>query len=148
MNPTFWLLIPGLFIPVWLLILLVVSWASGWSTLGQRYRATEMPQGEKFRMQFASFGWLDYNGCLTIVVAPDGIYLALWWMFRFAHPALLLPWSSLHVEKIKATGWVKQVTIHVDDPPVARVKLPLRILDAAQRLRPDLTGTFLTPHNP
>jgi hypothetical protein len=101
-----------------------------------RYRATDVPEGRRFRMQHIAFGWLGYNGCVTIIVSPDGVYLALWPPFRFSHPALLIPWSALHVVRIKSSGWSKEAKLTIEDPPLASLKLPYKVIEAAQELAP------------
>jgi hypothetical protein len=120
----------------WLGILEVISRAGGWKRVGQRYAATSVPEGRRFSMQHIAFGWVDYNGCLTIIVAPEGIFLSLWQPFRFSHPNLLIPWSVLHVLKVKATGWTKEVKLAIEEPALAKVKLPYKIVEAAQELLP------------
>jgi hypothetical protein len=37
----------------------------------------------------------NYGSCLTLGTNPRGFYLATLWMFRFGHPALLIPWEDI-----------------------------------------------------
>jgi hypothetical protein len=135
---TFWLLAAiaffyGLF---WIGLLELLSRLGGWKRGAARYRATDAPQGRRFRMQHIAFGWLDYNGCVTIIVSPDGVYLSLWPPFRLSHPALLIPWSALHAIKIKSSGWFPQAKLAIDEPPLASLTLPYKVIEAAQELAP------------
>jgi hypothetical protein len=136
--PPLLILIATGFVLFWMALLELLSRASGWKRVAQRYRALTVPEGQKFSMQHCAFGWADYNGCVTIIVAPEGVYLALWPPFRLSHPPLLIPWSALHVLKVKPTGWVKEVKLAIDDPPLARLTLPYKIVEAAQGLLPTL----------
>jgi hypothetical protein len=123
----------------WVVLLELISRAGGWKRVAQQYRATTLPEGRTFTMQHCAFSWVDYNGCLTIVVSAEGVYLRLWPPFRFSHPALLIPWSALHVLKVRATGWSKEVKLAIDEPAIATMKLPFKVVEAAQGLMPAST---------
>jgi len=121
-------------IGVWYIVGVGLARAGGWSALAQRYQAAGAPDGKKFSMQSVGFGWVDYNGGITIRVSSQGLYLATWSFLLVGHPPLLIPWASLQVLKVRETFWKKDVTLAVDDPPIARIRLPLRIIEAAQGL--------------
>jgi len=76
--------------------------AWGWSILAGQYTAPHVPEGKKFSMQSIAFGWVEYNGCLTIVVvAEEGRYLSTWpfSMSTSAGPSCsgnCAKWVSLH----------------------------------------------------
>jgi hypothetical protein len=122
------------FVLFWIGLLETLSRLTGWKRVAGPYRATAVPEGRRFRMQHIAFGWADYNGCVTIIVAAEGLYLSLWPPFRFGHPALLIPWSALHALKLKSSGWFKEAKLNIDDPPLATLKLPYKIIEAAQEL--------------
>jgi hypothetical protein len=128
-----WLVLP-LFLCVWCAVCLMVAWAGGWSRLARSYRAAGKPAGRSFWMQSARIGWVDYNGCLTIRVSQDGLYLSVWPLLRLAHPPLLLPWSALQVLAVRDRWWSRAVTLAVGTPPQARLRLPLHVVDAARDL--------------
>jgi hypothetical protein len=127
-------------LPLALLTLLAVCAAmarlGGWGSLALRYRAGAEPEGTTFRMQSARFGWVDYNGCLKVVVARAGLYLAPFPLFRFGHPPLLIPWSDLHVLEVRQSRWAQDVRVAVGRPEVAQLRLPLRVVEAARGLLP------------
>jgi hypothetical protein len=127
---------------VWCALCALLAWGGGWSKLARHYRAQGRPAGRKFWMQSARFGWVDYNNCLTILVCDDGLYLAVWPPFRFAHPPLLLPWSALHVVAVREQWWRRDVILAVGTPALLRLRLPLRIVDAAKDMlqAPDCPG--------
>ena len=120
----------------WCVLSALLAWLDGWRALARHYRAVGLPTGQTFSWQSGRIGWLDYNGCLTIRVCEDGLYLAVWPPVVFSHPPLLLPWSKLHVVSVRDKWWGRDVTLTVGTPPLARIRLPLKVLDAADRLRP------------
>jgi hypothetical protein len=124
------------FVCFWLVLLSTIAWLGGWSALARHYKAVNAPSGQRFSMQSGALGWIDYNGCLTLRVCPEGLYLAIWPLFRFAHPPLLIPWSALHVLKVQDKWWSRHVDMAVDTPAIARLRLPLKVVEAAQKLSP------------
>jgi hypothetical protein len=128
-----WLVLP-LVLCVWCAVCLMLAWAGGWSRLARSYRAAGKPAGRSFWMQSARFGWVDYNNCLTMRVSEAGLYLAVFPLFRLAHPPLLLPWSALHVLAVRERWWWRDVTLAVGTPPQGRLRLPLHVVDAARDL--------------
>jgi len=116
----------------------LISRISGWAALAGRYRATQppAPDGKVFRWQSGSVGFCNYNNCLWINISRQGMYFSpgpFRVLFLF-HPPLLIPWSSLDVVRQRQIlGW-KLVELHVDVLPIARLKLPQHILDAAESL--------------
>ncbi|MBC7820596.1 MAG: hypothetical protein IAG10_27240 [Planctomycetaceae bacterium] len=114
-------------------LLVVIGKLSGWARLAERYAADREPDdGTYFRGQFFRIGWCDYNGCMTIRVAPDGIYLAVWPIF-VGHAPLLIPWSAVWLVEEQRERWFAFVLIDVGQPPLARLRLPLRVIDAGRQ---------------
>lgn len=74
------------------------AWLTGWSELAARYR-TDVPfEGETWRFQSAQTRYMShYNGCLTYGANLQGLYVSTWFVFRVAHPALLIPWHELQM---------------------------------------------------
>lgn len=124
-------LIPGFFAGV----LVVIAKLSGWTKLAERFRADREPDdGTCFRGQFFRIGWCDYNGCTTIRVSSEGLYLAVWPIF-VGHAPLLIPWSALRVVEERRRRWFPVALVVVDQPP-AKMQLPLRVVDAARTWLP------------
>lgn len=136
MEPWLIALLPLLFILIWCLGLTTLGWLSGWRALARRYRAAVRPEGAHFAWQAGNIGGLGYRDCLTIRVAAEGLYLAMAWPFRAGHPALLLPWADLRVSRVGRTLGFDWAELTVGDPPVARMQLPLRVMEAARQLVP------------
>jgi hypothetical protein len=136
MHPIIWPLLLALPLGLWASICVTLSRLGGWAAVAQRYPAPIAPEGTRFRWQSAGFRWVDYNGGLTMIVSPEGLYISICWFFRLAHPAMLLPWSALHVVKVRDGKWIKDITVAVDEPSITRIRLPLRVVEAAQGLLP------------
>jgi hypothetical protein len=110
--------------------------AGGWWAVAKAYPSSGAPEGKKFAMQRGSFGWVDYNGCLTIHVSDRGLRIAVWPFLSFAHPPILLPWSAIEVLKVRERWYARDILVRVGNPEIARVRLPLKIVEAAEGLFP------------
>ena len=99
-------LIPVFGIGIWLFVSAIFSFMSGWWSLAQYFRAAERPNGERIIGQVKQIGWVPENRVTHMIVSPDGLYLYASILFRFLHPALLVPWSEVqHVGTIKMIWW-------------------------------------------
>jgi hypothetical protein len=98
----------GGFVGFWCLILKVLSLAA-WGRLAKSYEARARPEGIAFRWRSARMASVNYSGCLTFVVAPEGLHLSTMFFFRPSHPPLLVPWSA-----IELTGSGVVFTEHAD----------------------------------
>jgi hypothetical protein len=116
----------------WFLLFHSLARLSGWHALGLRYSTSVRPEGRSFGWGYSRFGWLDYNGCQTFVVAPEGLYIALWRLFAAGHPPLLIPWPSLRVVVECRGRFYKMTVLDVDDPPLLRIRIPFKVFDAAR----------------
>ncbi|MBM4070661.1 MAG: hypothetical protein FJ271_17155 [Planctomycetes bacterium] len=125
--------LPGLLImavSMWLL-----GWAGGWRAVARVYPASGPPTGIRFGMQRCQFGWVGYNGCMTMHVSEEGLRIEVWWIFRFGHPTLLIPWSALHVHQVIEKRWCRDIVLSVGAPELARLRLPLKVIEAAEDFR-------------
>jgi hypothetical protein len=59
----------------------------------------------------------------------------MWPIFRLAHPPLLIPWSALRVLSVNDRWWRRDVTLAVGIPEIARIRLSLRVVSAAEDLQ-------------
>jgi hypothetical protein len=88
-------LFPVFFIGLWAFVLFLVALLSGWSRLAQAYQAHTRFEGEIWRFRTGHFGWARYNGCLTVGANYEGLYLAVFPLFRIGHPPLFIPWYDI-----------------------------------------------------
>jgi len=88
---------PFLFIGIWVGACYLIGAMGGWNTLAEHYRNKSDFQGELFRFNSGKLGMAGYGGCLTLGASPHGFYLETLFLFRFGHPALLIPWEDISV---------------------------------------------------
>jgi hypothetical protein len=105
--------------PHWLVLLFVVTCLAGvailariagWSSLAVKLRAHGVSAGESLRFVTGSLGSLTfpikYKNCLRLVLNGEGFYLSLMVPFKFASPALFVPWAQVEscaVEQVFST---------------------------------------------
>jgi len=100
MNPELILIVIFLVLVV---IFPLIGRISGWSTLATFYRFSESFMGECWRFQSAEMRWkVGYNNCLTIGASASGLYISIFFLFRFGHPPLFVPWSEISVNMKKS----------------------------------------------
>jgi len=84
------------FVFLWLLVLFVISLLGGWFSLSRKFRYRGKFSGPKWA---GVSGWMrgmaHYGNCLVIGANPDGLYLAMIFLFRFAHPPMFIPWNEV-----------------------------------------------------
>jgi hypothetical protein len=77
----------------------VLSVALGWRAFAQRFPATGRPAGDLFYFASASMRAHNlpagYGGCLTVTVGEAGIWINMFFLFRFWYPTILVPWSAI-----------------------------------------------------
>jgi hypothetical protein len=101
-----WIIGPLWFVFGWLLVMFVLSYIGGWSTLAKRYRVRSEYAGPRWPRQSGKMRWgANYSGCLTLGASPEGLYLAMMWLFSFRHPPLLIPWQQIEVTREKVWWW-------------------------------------------
>lgn len=84
------------FVGMWCLVLFLIALVGGWRGLAARYGVPALPEGSAFQFQSGRFGWLsNYNNVLTVVVTPEGVGFQPFVLFRFAHPALFVPFAAV-----------------------------------------------------
>jgi hypothetical protein len=88
-------LFPVVFAGLWLFMSAFFSFLSGWSALAGQFRARERPDGIRIRSQVKQIGLAPENQVTHMVVSSGGLYLYASIFFRFMHPPLLIPWSSV-----------------------------------------------------
>jgi hypothetical protein len=99
---------PLFFTAMWLGITGLLAEVGGWGELARLYREPEgtvRAPAQRFSMATLDMrrGWfplpVNYSNCMVVEVAPAGLHLRPWRVFRFRHPPLLIPWS--HIEQVE-----------------------------------------------
>ena len=124
-------LLPIVVFPVfWCLIVLLLSYVSGWQRLSRVYASDVPPHGKAFFRQSGGVGVASYRNCLTVQVAPEGLFLSVPFIFRIGHKTLLIPWHAIHSQETVRFLWLEAVGFQVGEPSMGRIKLPRQILEA------------------
>ena len=124
-------LLPGFFAGLFV----VISRLTGWAKLAERFPADREPdEGLCFRRQYMRLGMSDYNGCLTIRLSPEGLYLAVW-PILVGHAPILIPWRELRVIEERRRRWFAVALVEIGQPPLAKMQLPLSVIEAADSWR-------------
>ncbi len=97
------------------------SLTSGWWSLAAQFRAEERPAGEKVTSQVKKMGLVPENQVTHLVVSSLGLYLYASFLFRFMHPALLIPWSKISDPREMKTLWWSTYEYQLDSITTVRV---------------------------
>jgi hypothetical protein len=126
----FFLFLPLAFVAFWCVTSFLLAFASGWYRLSLSYATDKPPTGEEFAGQTGTVGFVNYNRCLNIYVAREGLFVSVAWLFRLGHKSLLIPWSAIHDEESTQILWFKLTRFQIGIPSIARLRLPARVFEA------------------
>jgi hypothetical protein len=80
----------------------VISYTGGWASLARSFRYRSKFNGSKWRGESGRMrGIAHYRNCLVIGANAEGLYLAVFFPFRIAHPPLFIPWNEVTFSKIR-----------------------------------------------
>ncbi len=124
---------------------------SGWGALAPRYGATIEPEGRKLMRQTVKVGAVRWRRCVTVVLSPQGMYLALDSGLRVPvllairkHPPVLIPWSEFKAPRKGRLylGW-QAVQLSIGEPETAAVTFPLALYkEMTSHLDPSAVAAF------
>lgn len=93
------------FIVFWCAFCFLISFMTGWFSLGRRFKRQSDPYGEtKTAGPFfytVSMGWFGFSNFVRLTAASDAIYASVLFPFRVGHPPLRMPWEEIRF------GWTK-----------------------------------------
>lgn len=129
-------------IPIFgLLIMALIARVSGWTTLSMQYPASEPISGTRWHGQSAELARnCNYGGCVTFWANERGFGLVPFFLFRFQHPPLFIPWRDVSVQHRR--WWVFEfVRLEVGRSPPLPItispRLAKRLSDAAGSAWPE-----------
>ena len=123
------LLFPVGFVALWCVIMLQLSRLGGWHRMAAVFTAKAPAGGQRFSMQSAKVGGVNYNRCLSIHSSPEGLHIAVWPIFRLGHPPLFLPWDEIRNNRTRRFLWWKFVECEVNSPGTVKLLLPTKVFD-------------------
>lgn len=122
-----------LLIPVglWLINSAVSTLISGWFSLARRFRAMSRPDGQKVTGQVRMMGAVPQSGVTYMIVSDSGLYLYVGFLFRFLHPAFLIPWREVRlVREIKTLWWY---SYELDFARITTLRITRKAYEAIQK---------------
>jgi hypothetical protein len=123
------------FVAMWFVVLKILSVTGGWGRLATAYPTDRRPDGARFTMQSARFGFVSYNGCLQFTATPAGLFVAILLPWRPSHPPMFLPWTDILVAPYEA--WLfRGVELAFRKQPGVRMRLPERLAKQLLAERP------------
>lgn len=94
--PVMFILIPIFIAIVGMFTFTWISKIGGWSKLAKKFRSQYPFAGRTWNFRSARMRWsTNYNGCLTVGADQSGLFLTMFFLFRFAHPPLFIPWNEI-----------------------------------------------------
>jgi len=105
-------------------LLFAFSVFGGWGDLARRFPAAGKPPGQYYRFRSARVGGIGYMNVLTVGVCDEGLYLGVLFLFRLAHPPLLIPWSEVTEVRVDRSLLGSTCQVRIGQPEVACVILP------------------------
>jgi hypothetical protein len=131
-NLPIWLITAGFpiyFAVVWWGVLSFLAMSGGWKRLARQFPDDKDLAGVAKQFCNGQFGWVNYGNCLTVRLAPKGIYLSTFSLFRPGHPPMLIPWNEIHKVKERSQLFLKFVEMEIGDPRMVRIRLPDWVAD-------------------
>jgi len=106
MPAHFPLIVPVLAIAFFCFISYLTSVISGWHRLAQCFRAQSEPYGETksagpFPYTVYTRYWSHYGSVIKMTAADDGLYLSVFFLLRFGHPPLRIPWTEIEISRTR-----------------------------------------------
>ena len=86
----------SVFLILWTLVPIVISYVSGRASLAGQFRFNDTFSGPRWSWQSGQMRFMmNYNRCLTVGASEQGLYLDMNPLFRVGHPALFIPWNEI-----------------------------------------------------
>ncbi len=123
--------IPFFVMGLWLFMSAFFALSSGWLALANRFRASFRPEGEKVTNQVKQMGIVPERSVTHMIISEQGLYLYASFLFRFLHPALLIPWNEVRLVSEHKTLW--WYTYELDIGRITTLSVTRRAYEAMQR---------------
>lgn len=118
------------FLLIWCFVVWLISHLSGWQRLAKHYSAGDRPvTGTTYRGFRGLVGIAHYRYVLTLHVNDDSFFMEISPLFRLGHACLCIPWSEVRSQTPHFTPWWKAERLHIGDPVVGTITLPVELLD-------------------
>jgi len=86
------------FLVLWLLVNFIISRLTGWARMAAHYPSVGGFSGKLWRFQtITTRRGMGYKGSTTVGADSRGLYLSLFFIFRFGHPPFFVPWRDITI---------------------------------------------------
>jgi hypothetical protein len=95
LNPRYFAIF---FLVLWVLLNFFISRLTGWASMAAHYHNVGGFTGKVWRFQTITTRWgMGYKGSTNVGADSKGLYLSLFFLFRFGHPPLFVPWRDVTI---------------------------------------------------
>ena len=95
LNPLYFAIF---FLVLWLLLNLIISRLTGWARMAAHYPVIGAFTGKIWRFQtITTRRGMGYKGSANVGADSRGLHLSLFFIFRFGHPPLFVPWRDITI---------------------------------------------------
>lgn len=99
------------------LVLFIISKASRQRLLLEKYSTPSPPCGQVMPRQTVKIGAVVYKRCVTVGIAPEGLYISI------RRKTMLIPWHDLKPAGHTMLHWRQIPLYKIGDPPIAALAL-------------------------
>lgn len=140
---------PFFFAAFWLLIVTILSAASGWRALQTRFPDRDEDAVKTFGMASGVMGaGVSMSNILTLAACRTGLRISIWRIFGPFDRPFFVPWEQIGVQR-SGGAFLKRATLTFGSPPVGKLAISAnladKIADAAQNRWPERTAPSAAP---
>ena len=126
----------------WLLLIFsFFNLFGSWAKLAKKYATKYHSTGKTWKFQSVSVGNTAYSNCVTVGSNHQGLYLSPFVIFRFGHPAILIPWEHIRL-RTKTGFFIQSNYLEISDFPNIKIVVSDRFL---HRISQASQGKFSPP---
>ncbi len=90
------------FIVLWIMVHFLISRLTGWARMAGHYPDMGGFSGKKWRFQtITTRRGMGYRGSVNVGADARGLYLSVFFLFRFGHPPIFVPWRDITITEKK-----------------------------------------------
>jgi hypothetical protein len=106
----------------------------GYDSLAARFPGATQPLGQQFENSCVQFGSMRYDWCVTIVIAPEGLWLQARPPMQGVQDPISVPWAEIREARSTRLYWRRAVRLVCGDPAAGTVTVWQPVWDVAAPL--------------
>ena len=120
----------------------------GYDGLAERFPGGAEPQGSRWENRCVQFGRsMRYDWCVTVIAAPDGLWLQARPPLQGTQAAIFVPWGEISAAEATMLYWRQAVRLTCGRPAAGTITVWQPVWDAAGPLR-EAAGRLAPPVPP